>query len=251
MTPPREMTPPPRVVAPAPARTPAAAPPSYPRFAQPPERSGSGVWITVLILLVAVAIGGGAYLYYHGPDTAAAQPASVASIPAPPDDLTIQNEVRRILGSSEATRYASFDVKVENGVATLTGKTNRQNEADMAGALAKGVAGVTQVKNEIEVEKPATEPPVAEKPAERPRTTPDVESSTRRQQFREEAGNKRRAQELVRQGRAQLDSGEYGAAVETFEQALALDPSNSLARLGLGKAQKAKQTEDDIMKRRR
>jgi hypothetical protein len=244
------MTPPPRVVAPAPARTAAAAPASYPRFAQPPERSGSGVWITVLILLLAMAIGGGAYLYYHGPDTASAQPVS-ASIPAPPDDLTIQTEVQRILGSSDSTRNASFDVKVERGVVTLTGKTNRQNEADMAGALAKGVAGVTAVKNQIEVEKPATEPAVAEKPAARPSTTPDGESPARRQQLREESGNKRRAMELVRQGKAQVDSGDYGAAVETFQQALALDPSNALARMGLGKAQKAKQTEDDIMKRRR
>ena len=252
MTPPRAITPPrvmtpPRVV---PPRMPAAAPPAYPRFAEQPERSGSGVWITVLILLVAVVIAGGAYMYYHGPGTAAAQPSGVASIPAQPDDATILAEVRRTLSSSDSTRNAAFDAKVENGVATLTGKTNRQNEADMAGALVAGVAGVKHVRNDIEVEKPPqavkeSEPPAVKAPKETPaRRAPSEEADS--------GGNKKRkARDLARQGQSQVDGGDYGAAVETFRQALALDPNNSAAQQGLSKAQKAKQTEEDIMKRRR
>jgi serine/threonine protein kinase len=242
ITPPRAMTPP-RMITPPPR---AAASPAYPRFAPPPERSGSGVWITVLILLVAMAIGGGAYLYYHGPGTAAAPP--VASVPAPPDDSAILEEVKRTLASSDSTRNASFEAKVENGVVTLSGKTNRQNEADMAGALAAGLAGVKRVKNEIEVEKPpqaaaASEPVAEPPPRETARKAPAEEAGA--------AGKKRKARDLAKLGQSQVDGGDYGAAVDTFQQALDLDPSNAAAQQGLSKAQKAKQTEEDIMKRRR
>ena len=253
MTPPRAITPP-RVMTPprvaVPPRMPTAAPSAYPRFTQPPERSSGGVWITALILLVAVVIGGWAYVYYHGPGTAAAQPSGVAPAPAPPTDGAILDEVRRTLASSDSTRNASFDVKVENGVVTLTGKTNKQNEADMAGALTAGVAGVKQVKNDIEVEKPLQAVKESEPVAEdRPRDT-----AAARKALAEEAGSaakKRKARDLAKQGQAEVDGGDYGAAVETFQQALALDPSNAAAQQGLSKAQKAKQTEDDIMKRRR
>ncbi len=243
MTPPRAITPP-RVV--APPRVPTSAPPSYPRFAQQPERSSSGVWITVLILLVAVGIGVGAYLYYNGPGTAAAQPANVAA-PTQSDDATILAEVKRTLASSDYTRNADFDARVENGVATLTGRTKRQNEADMAGALTAGVAGIRQVKNEIEVEKPA------EAAKEGAAAAPAKETAARKPPAAEAdpGGRKRRARDLARRGQAQVDSGDYGTAVDTFEEALALDPSNASAQAGLRKAQKAWQTEQDIMKRRR
>jgi serine/threonine-protein kinase len=247
MTPARAMTPP-RVM--TPPRMPAAAPaPSYPKFAPPPASSGSGVWITVLIILLAIGIGGGAYLYYRGPGTAAAQPSGTSALPAQPDDAAILAEVKRTLASSDSTRNAAFEAKVEGGVATLMGKTTKQNEADMAGALTAGVAGVRQVKNEIEVEKPAKAggeggSAAVTRPKETPaRRTPAEEADA--------GGKKRRARELARQGQAEVDGGDYGAAVGTFQQALELDPNNQAAQEGLRKAQKAKQTEEDIMKRRR
>ncbi len=251
ITPPRAMTPP-RVM--TPPRIPAAAPAAYPRVAAPPPAShSSGLWITILIVLVAIGVSGGAYLYYHGPGTAAAQPANAA--PAQPDDATILSEVKRTLASSDSTRNAAFEAKVENGVATLTGKTTRKNESDMAGALVAGITGVKQVKNEIEVEQPATETPVVGKPAESsgPASVADrePESPARRQLLREEGGKRRRAMELIRLGRSQVDGGDYGAAVDTFQRALELEPANRMAQEGLRRAQKAKQTEDDIMKRRR
>ncbi|MGH9669717.1 MAG: protein kinase domain-containing protein, partial [Terriglobales bacterium] len=236
ITPPRVMTPP---------RVPAAAPAAYPRYAPPPASSSSGVWITVLILLVALGIGGGAWLYYHGPGTAAAQPSGATSVPAPPVDATILAEVKRTLASSDSTRNAAFDAKVENGVATLTGKTDRQNEADMAGALVAGVAGVKQVKNEIEVEKPAESSGGAQV------ATREEQPPERRQPPPEDTGKKRRAQALIKLGQSQVDGGDYSTAVDTFQQAVDLDPNNSAAQTGLRKAQKAKQTEEDIMKRRR
>jgi len=189
-------------------------------------------------------------MYYHGPGAAAAQPSGVTSVPAQPDDAAILGEVRRTLASSDSTRNAAFDAKVENGVVTLTGKTLRQNEADMAGALTAGVAGVKHVKNDIEVEKPLqavreSEPPAVKAPKETPTRRPPAEEA-------DAGGNKkRRARDLARTGQSQVDGGDYGAAVDTFQQALALDPSNAAAQQGLRKAQKAKQTEEDIMKRRR
>ena len=226
---------------------PTAAPPAYPRFAQQPERSSSGVWITVLILLVAVGIGVGAYLYYNGPGTAAAQPANVAA-PTQPDDATILAEVRRTLASSDYTRNADFDARVENGVATLTGKTLKKSEADMAGSLVAGITGVRDVKNQIEVEKPAAaaevEPAAAASTKETAARKPPAAEA-------DPGGKKRKARDLARVGQAQVDGGDYGTAVDTFEEALALDPSNASARACLAKAQKAWQTEQDIMKRRR
>ena len=203
------------------------------------------MWITLLILLVAMGVGGGAYLYYHGPGTAAAQPAGAAAVPAQPDDAAVQAEVKRTLARSDSTRNADFDAKVQDGVATLTGKTTRQNEADMAGALAAGVAGVKQVNNQIEVEKPP-ESPEATKVA-----TKEAEPPARRQAPPPEDTKKRRARDLIKLGQSQVDGGDYATAVGTFQQALELDPSNSVAQAGLQKAQKAKQTEEDIMKRRR
>jgi hypothetical protein len=120
----------------------------------------------------------------------------------------------------------------------------------MAGALSAGVAGVKRVKNDIEVEKPLqavreSEPAAVRPPKETPTRRPPAEEA-------DSGGNKkRRARDLARTGQSQVDGGDYGAAVGTFQQALALDPSNAAAQQGLRKAQKAKQTEEDIMKRRR
>ena len=52
------------------------------------------------------------------------------------------------------------------------------------------------------------------------------------------------------QGNNQVDQGEYNAAIASFQQALDLDPNNSEAQSGLSRAQKAKATEDEIMRRR-
>lgn len=60
-----------------------------------------------------------------------------------------------------------------------------------------------------------------------------------------------RAQELTRLGQSQIDGGDYANAALTFRLAVDLDPSNPAAQDGLRKAEKAKRTEEDIMKRRR
>ena len=52
----------------------------------------------------------------------AAQPAGGVSTPTQPDDAALLAEVRRTLASSDYTRNANFDARVEFGVATLTGK---------------------------------------------------------------------------------------------------------------------------------
>jgi len=65
------------------------------------------------------------------------------------------------------------------------------------------------------------------------------------------ADNKKRARELAVAGQQQIDGGDYATAVRTFEQAVRLDPSNPTARAGLKKAQQAKNTEDEILQRRK
>ncbi|MGH9493259.1 MAG: hypothetical protein ACRD2K_07135, partial [Terriglobales bacterium] len=104
---------------------------------------------------------------------------------------------------------------------------------------------VKQVKNEIEVEKPAESSGGAQV------ATREEQPPERRQPPPEDTGKKRRAQALIKLGQSQVDGGDYSTAVDTFQQAVDLDPNNSAAQAGLRKAQKAKQTEEDIMKRRR
>jgi Tfp pilus assembly protein PilF len=62
--------------------------------------------------------------------------------------------------------------------------------------------------------------------------------------------DKARARDLVAQGNNQTEQGEYNAAIASFQQAMDLDPNSEGARSGMAKAQKAKATEDEIMKRR-
>lgn len=247
VTPPRAITPP-RVVAPAPPRMVEPAPPARPRPVPPPASSSSGLWITILIVLVAIGVAGGAYLYYHRPGLTG---ESAAAAPAQPSDASILAEIQRTLATSDSTRNAAFEATVQDGVATLTGKTTRKNEAEMAGALVAGIAGVKQVKNEIEVEQPPAVKPPEEPPAESSSAASEPAAAARRQLAREEGGKRRRVMELLRQGRSQVEGGEYAAAISTFQEALTLEPNNRLAQEGLRRAQKAKQTEDEILRRRR
>ena len=237
ITPPRVMTPP---------RIPGVAPTAYPESAAPPSSSSSGMWITILILLVAIGVGGGAYFYYHGPGTAAAQPSGSVSVPAQPDDATILAEVKRILASSDSTRNAAFDTKVENGVATLTGKTSRQNEADMAGALVAGIAGVKQVKNEIEVEQPAAEVSSGTQSSPRIETAPHrvaAAASAEGEGSSQKSGSRVFTREdltgMLDQADKAMGAGDYQVAIVIYDEILKVDARNRAAVDGRNRAREA------------
>jgi len=57
--------------------------------------------------------------------------------------------------------------------------------------------------------------------------------------------------ELVASGNRQVDSGDYQTAINAFQSALVLDPNSTEAESGLKRANQAKQTEEDILRRRK
>ncbi|MBI2678179.1 MAG: protein kinase [Candidatus Koribacter versatilis] len=235
--------------APAPARAPARPQPaSYSaRQAPPPARSSNWVIYVVAAVVLAGAVAG-VYFWVLKPANSSAQANENHSTLLVPDDR-LAADVRTALGNSSEIKSA-IEVSASDGVVTLRGKVTGLYEMQMAESLTKSVLGIKDVKNELQYEKlspvvdvngggktPAQEAPGRQKPAvEKPRGP--------------STADKARSRTLVSQGNTQLDQGEYNAAIASYQQALDLDPDNGQAQSGLARAQKAKATEDEIMRRR-
>src|SRR6266545_8325129 len=84
--------------------------------------------------------------------TAAAKPSSGSSAS---NDVTIEKTIRAKLAASKISRN-KFEVHVQGGVATLTGKTDVLQHKGTATRLAKS-GGASQVVNRIEVSDAAKE----------------------------------------------------------------------------------------------
>ena len=56
---------------------------------------------------------------------------------------------------------------------------------------------------------------------------------------------------LITGGNRQVDAGDYETAINAFQSALTLDPNSTDAEAGLKRANQAKQTEEDILRRRK
>ena len=71
----------------------------------------------------------------------------------PASDDVIYDQVRIKLSGDPIAKGGSFTVDVKQGVVTLTGTAEAQQQKDRAGKLAKKVNGVKQVINNITVAK--------------------------------------------------------------------------------------------------
>jgi eukaryotic-like serine/threonine-protein kinase len=117
---------------------------------------------------------------------------------------------------SETLRNADVRVSVsDRREVTLDGKVSSQGDFAMAEFLATSVPGVIQVNNRLIV------PPAP------------VESS----------------ESLINRGMTFLDGGDYPSAIDCFRKALT-DPNNKGAQELLDRAQRAQQTEEELLKNR-
>jgi hypothetical protein len=118
---------------------------------------------------------------------------------------------------SETLRKAAIRVFVsDDRQVTLDGKVSSPEDAALAASLAGSVSGVNRVTNRLIV------PVVA------------VESS----------------ESLINKGVTFLDAGDYPSAIDCFRKAFA-DPNNKGAKELLDRAQRAQQTEEELLKNRR
>jgi hyperosmotically inducible protein len=64
---------------------------------------------------------------------------------------TLQNDVRRALSRTKGISMADVTVQARDGEVTLRGSMQNQAQVDQAGEVAKGVKGVTAVRNQVRV----------------------------------------------------------------------------------------------------
>ncbi|MDP9267521.1 MAG: protein kinase [Acidobacteriota bacterium] len=245
--------PPPRAEYRAPsASSRAPARPSY----TPPPAADRRNWIIYLVAAVILfGVVGGIYYWVVKPASTSAQGNDDRSQFMLTDDRVAADVRSALTGSSEIK--SPIEVSAQAGVVTLKGKVTGLYEKQMADGLARGVTGVKSVNNLTEYDKlsPVTlggatqaetqqqvQPTTPTKPTPKPAEKPVPRGPSN--------ADKQRARSLVEQGNSQAEQGEYNAAIGSFQQALDHDPSNTQAQSGMAKAQKAKATEDEIMRRR-
>jgi len=67
------------------------------------------------------------------------------------DDTTITTRVKTSMLNDPAVGGTQIDVDTYRGVVTLSGRVKSQSEHDQALALARGVDGVTEVKDALQI----------------------------------------------------------------------------------------------------
>src|SRR3954471_18259944 len=237
---PKPMTPPPRAAA-APLPAPrAAARPVPARAVQ--KKSSAPMWVA-LILLLAVGLGGG-YWYMNRPASTPAAPVVVAQKPVISDE-SIAAKIKTTMSTSSALR--DVEVTVKDGIVNLGGHAMKFSDADTAVALVSGLSGVKEVHNNIATGAvvPPAETPVEAKKEPAPKKERVVVPRG------PDARTLARVRELVASGNRQVDGGDYQTAINAFQSALVLDPNSAEAEAGLKRANQAKQTEEDILRRRK
>jgi len=236
---PRPMTPPPRPPAPVMPAPRAAARPVPVRQ----EKSKAPMWAGLILLL---AVGGGGYWYTQRPAAAATTPVVVVPPPAISDD-SIQAKIKSTMSGSSAIR--DVEVTVKDGIVNLGGHATKFSDADTAVALVSGLSGVKEVHNNISTG------PVVETKETPALVEPKKESAQKKERVvvprGPDAKTLAHVRELVASGNRQVDSGDYQTAINAFQSALVLDPNSTEAESGLKRANQAKQTEEDILRRRK
>jgi tRNA A-37 threonylcarbamoyl transferase component Bud32 len=173
---------------------------------------------------------------------AAPPPSPVAPARSDPE---IAAAVSAALTGSPDLKGQTIGVAVSQGVVTLTGQLDTPAQAATALTLSSALPGVQRVANQMKV-RPTVEREAAPA-AVQPKPAPSQdEARTRRAQ---QAG--RRVRELVGAGNRQLNQGDYDAAIASFQSALQIEPGNRAAREGLSRARRARQAEEEILRRRK
>jgi hyperosmotically inducible protein len=78
---------------------------------------------------------------------------SIAKDPPVVNDDTISDQIRINFASDKVVGVLPFDVKVKDGVVTLSGQADQGSQRSRAEKLAKKVKGVKQVVNNITMKK--------------------------------------------------------------------------------------------------
>jgi osmotically-inducible protein OsmY len=79
------------------------------------------------------------------------QTVALAKDPKQITDDTITDQIRIKLAGDPIVKGGGLEVKVENGVATLSGSVELPKQKEKAGSVARKVKGVKQVVNNIEI----------------------------------------------------------------------------------------------------
>ncbi|HEX7677407.1 MAG TPA: BON domain-containing protein [Thermoanaerobaculia bacterium] len=79
------------------------------------------------------------------------QTVALAKDPPQITDDTITDQVKIKLAGDHVVKGGGLDVKVVNGIATLSGSVELPKQKEKAGSIAHKVKGVKQVVNNIEV----------------------------------------------------------------------------------------------------
>ena len=77
--------------------------------------------------------------------------AAVAADKARVSDDAIYDNVRRRLASDQIVKGGALKVDVKDGVVTLNGMVEQEKQKERAAKLAKKIAGVKSVNNELQI----------------------------------------------------------------------------------------------------
>lgn len=103
-----------------------------------------GIWVAASLGCAAAVVGGGAAGGYAvGTDERRAETMA--------DDAAVATRVKTALIGDKSVKARNIDVDVVSGMVVLTGYVDSKAEAEKAGAVARTVHGVKQVKNELRV----------------------------------------------------------------------------------------------------
>ncbi|HTD21274.1 MAG TPA: protein kinase [Terriglobales bacterium] len=207
-----------------------AARPAQARAKPAPPKSGKGKWIALAVVVIGVLLVLGKMQRdklatntnpapQPTPTVASHEPATHSA----PDDAAITTEIQRAIAATEWAKEASINVGVKDGNVTLTGKAPRHYDADMAGAIAANISGVKLVHNEIAVPTPTPAPTQVAQIPTKPTKTDNS------QQKKQEAALKQRVDQLIQTGVFQRENRQFGGAMQSFRDALKLDPGNQQA----------------------
>jgi serine/threonine-protein kinase len=183
-------------------------------------------------------------------------------------NMILRNLVLEKIKSS-AMVGKNIDVTIDSDVATLTGSVPLPSDKDAAANLARSVDGIATVTNNIQVvglpaQKPpssgaGSQPPTDSSNGNQAQAQPAAQPSqgslrnnlantAQQRSSRSNAANTARVNELIRQAGAELDNGQYTAAINDFQKAAQLDPGNTAARNGITRARSARAAEQRILK---
>jgi len=82
-----------------------------------------------------------------------ASPASAKTFEGAAKDAWLVGKIEMAFTLNEHLNPFVIDTDAENGIVTLTGTVESDIDRDLAGAIAKGVEGVSKVNNKLEIDK--------------------------------------------------------------------------------------------------